>query len=518
MSARRSARGLLTGAVTLPAVLGSWAPASAVTSAVAGRTGAVVGAGPVRVGRPGGVWATGDWDSSGGSKLADVAKVIGATSTKAAGLDGTGVGIALIDTGVAPVPGLPASHVVNGPDLSFESQAPNLRYLDTYGHGTHMAGIMIGNDPAAGLRGIAPAAKLTSIKVGVSSGAVDVSQVIAAINWVVAHRNDDPANPIRVINLSYGTDADEDDTNDPLLWAVENAWKAGIVVVCAGGNSGTTLDRLDNPGNDFYTINVGSIAGNGTLAQTDDTLSSFTSVSSTEWIDVAAPGESIVSLRDPGSNIDQTYPGARSGTALFRGSGSSQATAVVSAAAALLLQKKPTATPDQIKFWMKYTATPLKGPYADRTDGELNLAAALSTSPPTKTQTSHVSTGAGSLEDSRGSVHVVHNSKTLTGETDLFGPFSTGAWASATANGTAWKGGVWMGHRLAGDGWTGTSWASRTWAPATWANTDWAQQTWTDQTWTGRYWSGTGWSGSSWSGRYWSSSSWTGIGWTALRW
>src|SRR4051794_4780568 len=208
MSARRSARGLLTGAVTLAAVLGSWAPASAVTSAVAGRTGAVVGAGPVRVGRPGGVWATGDWDSSGGSKLADVAKVIGATSTKAAGLDGTGVGIALIDTGVAPVPGLPASHVVNGPDLSFESQAPNLRYLDTYGHGTHMAGIMIGNDPAAGLRGIAPGAKLTSIKVGVSSGAVDVSQVIAAINWVVAHRNDDPANPIRVINLSYGTDAD----------------------------------------------------------------------------------------------------------------------------------------------------------------------------------------------------------------------------------------------------------------------------------------------------------------------
>ncbi|MDT5034894.1 MAG: serine protease AprX, partial [Micromonosporaceae bacterium] len=66
------------------------------------------------------------------------------------GVDGRGVGVALIDTGVAPVPGLPASRVRNGPDLSFESQAPNLRYLDTNGHGTHMAGIIAGNDPTAG--------------------------------------------------------------------------------------------------------------------------------------------------------------------------------------------------------------------------------------------------------------------------------------------------------------------------------------------------------------------------------
>src|SRR4051812_43815604 len=134
---------------------------------------------------PAGDWA-GSWLSTSatgdGTSLQAVRDTIGAGSGAAAALTGKGVGIALIDTGVAPVPGLPASRIVNGPDLSFESQDPDLRYLDTYGHGTHLAGIMVGDDASSGLRGIAPGAKLTSIKVGTASGAVDVSQVLAAID------------------------------------------------------------------------------------------------------------------------------------------------------------------------------------------------------------------------------------------------------------------------------------------------------------------------------------------------
>jgi serine protease AprX len=447
-----------------------------------------------------------------------VAKIIGATSPAAAGLDGTGVGIALIDTGVVPVPGLPASQIVNGPDLSFESQSTSLRYLDTYGHGTHLAGIIVGNDPATGLKGIAPKAKLTSIKVGANNGAVDVSQVIAALDWVVTHRNDDPANPIKVICLAYGTDAIADPSNDPLFYALENADRAGILVVVAAGNSGITLNRVNSPSMGTMSLTVGSSSTQQTLSLADDRLSTFTSMDPSLRLDVVAPGESIVSVRNPGSYIDTTYPGARVGETLFRGSGTSQATAVVAGAAALLLQKYPTMPPHRMRYWMRDSATYLAGPNAERAYGSLNIAEALTDDLPRNSYSTGVSTGLGSLEAARGSVHAVDTSTQLTGNSHLFGPFNASAWVTATKVGTAWKGGLWMGHRMAGDGWTGTSWASKTWAGATWGGTTWRGASWVDSGWSGRYWAGRYWAGGSWSGRYWSSSTWEGKTWSTAHW
>lgn len=91
-----------------------------------------------------------------------------------------------------------------------------------------------------------------------SDGAVDVSQVIAAVDWVVEHRDDDARNPIRVLNLSYGTDGIQDHEVDPLTHAVENAWRAGIVVVVSAGNDGWDAAKLNNPAYDPYVIAVGS--------------------------------------------------------------------------------------------------------------------------------------------------------------------------------------------------------------------------------------------------------------------
>src|SRR6266480_3442729 len=182
-------------------------------------------------------------------------------------ITGRGVGIALVDSGIAPVTGLAdPTRVVNGPDLSFESQSPNLRYLDTYGHGTHMAGIIAGRDPnlsddqlptTMSFAGMAPGARLVNMKVAAADGAVDVSQVVAAIDWAVAHRKDPNLN-IRVLNLSFGTESLQDERLDPLSHAVESAWRNGIVVVVAAGNDGSAATRLIMPAMNPYVLAVGA--------------------------------------------------------------------------------------------------------------------------------------------------------------------------------------------------------------------------------------------------------------------
>jgi serine protease AprX len=461
-------------------------------------------------------WASNIWMGSASSgtalTLKDVRTVIGADTGTAGSLTGAGVGVALIDTGVAPVPGLPAAQVVNGPDLSFESQSADLRYLDTYGHGTHMAGIIVANDTATGTKGLAPKAKLTSIKVGTSNGAVDVTQMIAAIDWVVAHRNDDSANPIRVINLSYGSGGAPNFWTDPVQFAVEQAWKAGIVVVAATGNG---AKPITDPATDLLVLNVGSAATNGTLAPADDTISTFTNLTSNtaanRRADLIAPGQSIVSLSDPGSNVDTTYASARVGTTLFRGSGTSQATAVTSAAVALLLQARPTLKPDQVKNLLMNNGTVLTaGNAAGLGYRELNVSGALAAATPTTSQGATTSSGTGPIEDARGGTHVVRDSVSLTGEASVWGPWSSSAWATKSAAKTSWSGGSWMGFTVAGSGWTGTSWASKTWAAGTWSGKPWGGATsWADPDWTGHYWSGHYWSNGSWNGHYWSSDDWS---------
>jgi serine protease AprX len=470
------------------------------------------------------VWAANLWSGTAGTgpgtTLADVRKIVGADTGTAATLTGQGVGVALIDTGVAPVAGLPAAQVVNGPDLSFESQSASLRYLDTYGHGTHMAGIIVGNDTATGTKGLAPKVKLTSLKLGTSNGAVDVSQTLAAIDWVVAHRNDDPANPIRVINLSYGTGGNPSPLTDPVAYAVQNAWDNGIVVVAATGNNGNAK-MLTNPAVHADTIAVGATSTKGTVASTDDDLATFTNAQLPavgKAPDLLAPGESVVSLRDTGSNIDQSYPAARVGTTLFRGSGSSQATAVTSAAVALLLQYKPSLTPDQVKSYLRASRNqPRAGSLAASYEtGYLNVNNAITkinAGPAAPPWDQMWSDGTGLLEGARGTSHVTANGTQLKGERSIFGTFNSVTWAAKSAAKTAWVGGVWMGWRFAGDGWTGTSWASKTWAAATWTGTAWNGTTWTDPDWAGHYWSGHYWSSVVWSGHYWSTDDWSTVRW-----
>lgn len=343
-------------------------------------------------------------DSS--TSMQHVAEVVGADRLWRQGVTGRGIDVAVIDTGIAAVDGLVRTNVVNGPDLSFDSQVAPVRHLDTFGHGTHIAGIIAGRG-LSGFRGIAPDAGIVSIKAGAVDGSVDVSQVIAAIDWVVTYGRRDGLN-IRVINLAYGTDGIQDYRVDPLARAVENAWRHGIVVVAAGGNSGPDAPSLNNPAAHPGIIAVGAADTRGTVSSHDDVVTPFSTRGSAQRaVDLVAPGRSILSLRSPGSYVDEAHPEARVGQQLFKGSGSSQASAVVSGAAALLLQHRPSLTPAEVKALL--TSSAERMPAADalgRGAGMLDVYAAAAAARPRTSELWTPSSGTGSLDGARGSGRV----------------------------------------------------------------------------------------------------------------
>ncbi|GAA3207287.1 S8 family serine peptidase [Dactylosporangium siamense] len=437
-------------------------------------------------------------------------------------LTGQGIGVAVIDSGIAPVAGLDApGKVINGPDLSFESQTPALRNLDTFGHGTHMAGIIAGRDSGvkAGNEadkkqfvGVAPDAHLINMKVAAADGAVDVSQVIAAIDWVVTHR-DDPGLNIRVLNLSFGTDSTQDPRLDPLSYAVEAAWKKGIVVVVSVGNDGLTETRVGMPAQNPNILAVGAADPLSTANRADDVVADFsTGGNATRHADLVAPGKSVVSLRVPNGYIDAAYPQARiaedPAQRYFRGSGTSQAAAVVSGAAALLLQQRPGLTPDQVKRLLTSTADAMPaGDELAQGAGQLDVAAAVKApTPAVSTQAFLPATGLGSLELSRGTAHVADpdTGTELTGEVDIMGQAWTPAgWAQVCTTGAAWDGDTWNGRTWSGRTWSGANWAGRTWSGRTWSGAVWNGRTWSGRTWSGRTWSGRTWSGQTWSASDW---------------
>src|SRR3954462_9761223 len=369
----------------------------------------------VGLGHPGASWGSSAFDpTSDPYSMQNITAGDGVQAWWNAGYTGKGVDVAVVDTGVAPVAGLNASgKVINGPDLSIESQNPKLQYLDTDGHGTFMAGLIAGNDgQPGGYRGVAPDARIVSLKVGVVDGGADVSHVIAAIDWVVQHRRDNGMN-IRVINLSYGTNSTQAYGIDPLAYAVEQAWKAGILVVAAAGNSGyqtgASAQGLADPGYDPQIIAVGAADTMGTSTPWDDQVASFSATaascsSACRGPDLIAPGNHMQGLRVPGSYIDQNNSGGALSDRYFRGSGTSEATAFVSGAVADLLQRYPQLTPDQVKAMLSCDKLSSFN-WKQEGCGELDLNKLLNASVPSvavSQQYSAPATGTGLLEPSRG--------------------------------------------------------------------------------------------------------------------
>jgi serine protease AprX len=303
------------------------------------------------------------------------AATVGATAVRRdLGYDGTGVGVAVIDSGAL------ATH----DDLMGSNGAPVIdRFVDfvdgrdlaydDYGHGTHVAGIIAGSgyDSEGRRSGIAPGVRLTVLKVLDNKGNGYISDVIAALDYVVDHK--DELN-IRVVNLSVATGVYESYTTDPLTVAAENVVHNGVVVVAAAGNNGRGPDGTTRhggvtaPGNAPSVLTVGASSHMGTIDPEDDIVASFSSrgpsaIDYNAKPDLVAPGVGIESLSDVGGTLYSTkskylLPGTVTTSYLpyLSLSGSSMSAPVVTGAVALMLQANPSLTPNAVKAILQYTA------------------------------------------------------------------------------------------------------------------------------------------------------------------
>jgi serine protease AprX len=286
---------------------------------------------------------------------------------------GRGVGVAVIDTGVAG--DLPdfrisssdkRSRVIGSAVVNPDATTAN----DTYGHGTHVAGIIAGNSDSRPLgdskkgrfSGVAPDANLVSIKVSDDEGNATVLDVIAGIQFAMDHKVE---YNIRVLNLSLESTVAQSYKTDPLDAAVEAAWFDGIFVVAAAGNRGPGGNAVQYaPGNDPYIVTVGAVDDQGTKEIADDEPATWSSRGTTQdgfhKPDIYAPGAKIVSTLSPGSKYAKLCEACVSEEGEYiRTGGTSMAAPMVAGAAAIGFQLLPTLTPDRIKALLRDSDRPL---------------------------------------------------------------------------------------------------------------------------------------------------------------
>ena len=169
-----------------------------------------------------------------------------------------------------------------------------------------------------------------------------MSTIIAGLQWTVSNR---VRFGIRVVNLSYGTDG----IRRPIgTRSTSPSSRRGARDSWSWSRPATAPAPISKPGDDPFVITVGAADVNGTATVADDTVAGFSSRGGGKP-DLVAPGVSLVSLRAPGSAIDVFNPAARLGAAYFKGSGTSQAAAVVSGVAARIIDSNLSLTPDQAK-------------------------------------------------------------------------------------------------------------------------------------------------------------------------
>jgi len=405
------------------------------------------------------------------------------------GPSGSGVGVAVLDTGVTTNTDLAASRIVGWKDFVNGGTTP----YDDAGHGTFIAGVIAGDGTASlplasggkatmQFRGVAPAANIVGIKVLDDTGTGRSSTLIAGIAWAIAHK--DQYN-IRVLNLSIGGDPVGPASVDPVDLACEAAVQAGIVVVAAAGNEGDFgMGGVVAPGNDPYVVTVGATDTQQTASTRDDTMAAYSSWGPTlfdEYAkpDLVAPGNRVVSLRVPDSFIDTNFPAnlipvstyiptasADAVPSYLMLSGTSCSTPLVAGAAALMLQQNPNLTPGTVKLRLMDSADPVAGAsqYQEGA-GKLDVPGAL--------WDRVVAYGNGSRSGM--SADLGNGLRILT-------PDSYNRWMERVGASYGWTPFTWP------TAWKKYAWTKYAWTKYAWTKYAWTKYAWTKYAWTKYAW------------------------------
>jgi serine protease AprX len=381
--------------------------------------------------------------------------------------------IAVVDSGIDATRGDFGGRVVKQVTLtSSNANSPG----DGRGHGTFVAGIAAGS--AQGYTGSAPNAKLVSIDVLDDEGMALTSDVIAAADWIYQNK---AAYGIRVANFSLHTSAPASVFFDPLDRAVERLWFGGVVVVAAAGNYGS--DGMPTrvafaPGNDPFVITIGAGDTSGSVSTNDDIAAPWSVYGYTldgfAKPELAAPGRYMVGPVPPASTLVAERPNDVVALGYMQLSGTSFAAPVVAGAAADVLARHPSWTPDQVKGALMVSAkpTPNAAPLSEGV-GEVDAARAGDVADPPNP---NAALNRFLVPDPAG------------GSTPVF---DAASWGSAARSDASWGSASWGSASWGSASWDAASWGSAAWSSSSWDTASWGSASWGSSSWGSASWGST---------------------------
>ena len=396
------------------------------------------------------------------------------------GVTGRGVGVAIVDSGIANHADLAGRILASVDFTSGIPGEPLVAPADPGGHGTHVAGLVAGDGASSNgtFTGVAPGADLIDVRVIGATGATNVSTLLRGLQWVLANRT---TYHIRVVNMSLGATSSISYHQDPLATAVEVLTFAGVTVIVSAGNNGPGDRTITAPGDDPYAITVGALDDNDTATTADDTLAVWSSRGPTlgdglNKPDLVAPGRKMVSLRSAGSTLDLLFPERRvagsdaTDPAYFRMSGTSMAAPVVTGIVALMLERQPTLTPAQVRHRLLTTATPLAfGSTTTTGAGMANAYAAVRALDNRIDADANVSDGfAWDMRPYVQGQPLVWRDPTFNGGVDSSGrPWSSVTWDNIVWDDVTWQQLAWEAFQWNEIAWEDIAWEDIAWESAT---------------------------------------------------